>query len=193
MNLLVISGLVSGVLSAVCYLPYIRDILAGTTKPERATWFIWSILTSILFFAQASKGATNSLWLTGVQALGVIIIFLLALKFGEGGVERRDIYALIAAGIGLIAWFFTREAAVALWITIGIDFAGASLTIAKAYRDPGSETASAWIISSIAGIFGALAVGSFSINLLAFPIYVFIINLSVFMAILLGRRNKSTN
>lgn len=178
-------------LSAVCYVPYIRDIFKGTTKPERATWFIWSVLTTILLFAQLAKGATNSIWLTVVQALGVIIIFILSLRFGEGGLQRRDLVALGAAGIGLAAWFVTKDAAIALWLTILIDFSGAVLTIIKAYREPETETQSTWILSSIAGIFGALAVGAFSLELLAFPVYVFLVNLAVFLAIRLGLRTTS--
>lgn len=178
-------------LSAVCYVPYIRDIFKGSTKPERATWLIWSVLTTILLFAQLAKGATNSIWLTAVQTLGVIIIFLLSLRFGEGGLQRRDLIALGAATIGLVAWFVTKDATIALWLTILIDFSGGVLTIIKAYQEPETETQSTWIISSIAGLFGALAVGSFSLELLAFPVYVFLVNLAVFLAIRLGLRATS--
>jgi hypothetical protein len=191
MSLLAFFGITSGVLSAICYIPYIRDIFKGSTKPERATWFIWSVLTSILLFAQLAKGATNSIWLTVVQSLGVILIFALSIKFGEGGLQRRDILALIAAGIGLVAWYFTKEAAVALWLTIAIDFSGASLTIVKAYQEPETETQSTWVLSGIAGIFGAMAVGYLSLSLLAFPIYVIVVNFAVFFAIRLGFMRKS--
>lgn len=183
-------GVVAGVLSAVCYVPYIRDIFRGTTKPERATWFIWSVLTLILLFAQLAKGATDSIWLTVVQSLGVVVIFFLSLKFGEGGLQRRDIIALIAAAIGLGVWFVTQEAAFALWLTIAIDFAGASLTILKAYEEPESETQITWFLSGLAGVFAALAVGSWSLNLLAFPVYVLIVNFTVFGAIRLGFARK---
>lgn len=34
--------------------PYLRDIMRGKTKPERATWFIWAMLGIIAFSAQAT-------------------------------------------------------------------------------------------------------------------------------------------
>lgn len=188
MDRLALFGITSGVISAICYIPYIIDIFKGTTKPERATWFIWSVLTTILLFAQLAEGATHSIWLTLVQALGVILIFLLSIKYGSGGLEKRDKIALAAAGAGLLLWYFTRQPAVALWLTIIIDFSGASLTIIKAYREPETETAITWLLSSIAGIFGALAVGSLSVVLLAFPVYVFVVNAFVYLAIYFGKQ-----
>ncbi len=164
-------GITSGILGFVCTLPYIRDILLKTTKPERASWFIWSILGSIAFFSQLAKGATDSLWLTGADTLGVLVVFILALKYGEGGLSSNDIKALILAFIGLVLWYFTKEAAIALFIVIAVDTAGAFLTITKAYKDPESETMSTWILSGLGGLAAIFAVGSFDWVLLSYPIY----------------------
>lgn len=186
--MLAIFGLVSGILSVITYIPYLCDIFRLKTKPERATWLIWSVLTAIAFFSQLAEGATHSLWLTGVQAAGVVMIFLLSIKFGIGGLTRRDISALVAAGVGLLLWYYTDNAAIALFITIAIDALGASLTVIKAYADPESETLSTWVLSGTAGIFGALAVGAFDYVLLAFPVYIILINYTVAGAMVLGRR-----
>lgn len=182
-------GLIAGVLSASCYVPYIRDILTGTTRPERATWLIWTVLGLILLVSQLAKGASASVWLTVAQTAGVTTIFLLSLKYGEGGLARSDIVALGVAAAGLVAWYFTREASVALYIAIGVDFSGGILSVVKAYRDPESETALTWLIAAFAGGFGVLAVGlEGSIVLLAFPTYYVIISLMLYGAIQLGHR-----
>jgi hypothetical protein len=188
--MLQVLGLLSGVLSGVSYLPYLRDIFRHTTKPERASWLIWSVLGSIAFFSQLAEGATWSLWLTGIDTLGVLLIFLLSIRFGVGGLTRRDIIALTAAGIGLILWYFTRHASIALLITMLIDAAGAYLTVVKAYEDPGSETLSTWVIVAIAGILGMLAVGQFNLILLSYPFYIFLANFAVAIAMLLGKSKK---
>jgi hypothetical protein len=188
--MLALVGYISGVLSFLCYVPYIRDIFKGTTKPERASWFIWSVLSSIQFFAQISKGATNSLWLIGVQAVGVVVIFALSIRYGKGGLMRRDIVALIAAAFGLLAWYLTQDATWALVITVVIDLIGGSLTVVKAYEDPGSETMSTWFLSSLAGIFATIAVGSLNWVLLLFPVYVIVINFAVVVAMQLGKTRK---
>ena len=184
-------GILSGILGFICVFPYIRDILQKKTKPERASWFIWTVLGSIAFFSQLAKGATNSLWLTGVDTAGVAVTFILALRFGEGGLNSRDIKALTAASIGVVLWFFTKEATLALLITILVDASGAILTIIKAHEDPGSETMSMWILSGLSGLAAAFAVGSFNWILLSYPLYIWIANWSVAVAMVLGQKGHS--
>lgn len=186
--MLQILGYISGILDAAAFFPYTRDILRGKTKPQRASWLIWSILISIAFFSQLAKGATNSLWLTGVGEVGVTLTFFLSLKYGVGGLTRGNIAALVAAAMGLVLWFLTKEAAIALAIVIAINSIGALLTVVKAYQDPGSETMIAWALTGFSGIFSALAVGKLDLILLAYPIYISLANFSVAVAIIAGRR-----
>ena len=188
--MLEIIGIFAGILSASAFVPYIRDILGKTTKPERASWLIWTVLTSIAFFSQLAKGASNSLWQPGLETVGIVIILLLSLKYGVGGFTKRDILALLAASIGLILWYFTREAAVALYISIGIDSIGTVLTVVKAYEDPGSETMSTWVIVCIAGLLSMVAVGQWNIILLSYPFYIFTANGATALAMVLGRKPK---
>lgn len=186
--MLEIFGYISAILSILMIVPYIRDILLLKTKPERASWLIWTVLGSIAFFSQLAKGATDSLWLTGGQTLAVLIILLLSIKYGVGGLTKHDIKALIAAVIGLIIWSITKDAAWALFIVIGIDGIGTFLTAVKSYEDPESETFSTWIISGTSGIFGMLAVGSFSPILLIYPLYIVFANYLIVAMMLLGKR-----
>jgi hypothetical protein len=186
--MLPVFGYISAVLSLLMVVPYIRDIFVAGTKPERASWFIWTVLGFIAFFSQSAKGATDSLWLTGGQTLAVLIVFLLSIKYGVGGLTKRDTRALIAAGIGLVLWYITKEAAWALLIVIAVDSAGTILTVLKSYEDPESETLITWIISGTSGIFGALAVGALHPILLAYPAYIIIANYTIVAAMLLGRR-----
>lgn len=184
-------GIISATLSIIMVVPYIRDIFLLKTHPQRASWFIWTVLGLIAFFSQWAKGATDSLWLTAGQTLAVGIIVLLSIKYGTGGFSKRDIGALIAAGIGLVLWYFTDEAVYALVIVILVDSIGSVITAIKAYQDPRSETLSTWVMSGTSGIFGALAVGSSNPILLAYPLYIVIANYTIVGAKLLGERKKA--
>lgn len=179
-------GLAAGLLSLAAVIPYARDILRGSARPERASWFIWLVLAVISFTSQRAEGATNSLWLTALDTVGVAIVFGLSLKYGEGGLTRRDTFALMAAGIGLVLWYSTRHAAFALFITLAIDAVGTSLTVAKTYADPQSETYSMWAMVAVAGILAMLAVGKLDPVLLAYPFYIFLANAAVVVAIAAG-------
>lgn len=189
--MLQIFGYISAVLSIVMIIPYIRDIFRLETKPERGSWFIWTVLGLIAFISQLSKGATDSLWLTAGQTVSVLVIFLLSIKYGYGGLGKRDIQGLLGAGVGLLLWYLTREAAFALIFVILIDSIGTYLTAIKSYSDPESETLSTWVISGTSGIFGMLAVGSFNFILLAYPFYIMLANYAIVGAIFLGKKRIS--
>jgi hypothetical protein len=184
-------GILAGILSIIMYLPYIKDTIKGITHPHRASWLIWSSLGLIAFFTQLAKGATNSLWMTAAQTLGTLLVFLLALKLGVGGFNKRDKISLLVAALGLMIWLFTKEAAYALLITIAVDAIGAGLTAIKAYEMPESETLITWILSAVSGLLGAIAVGKPSFILMAYPLYVFLANSWVIAGIYLGHKRKT--
>ncbi len=183
-------GYISGILVILSFVPYIKDIFKNTTKPERASWLIWAILGLVIFFAQLAKGASNSLWFTGAQVLGDLTVFILAIKYGVGGLIKRDIIALFAAGLGLVLWYLTSEAAVALFIAIAIDATGLFLTVVKSYEKPSTETMSAWVLTGLAGLFAIFSVGKINLSLLAWPVYIFLAGLVVVIAIMLGLKCK---
>lgn len=184
-------GLLSGIVTTLAYIPYIKDVLRHKTRPQRVTWFIYAILGSIAVFSQLAKGALYSLWLPGIETLATLITFILSIWFGVGGFNRRDMIALSAAAFGLVAWHFTREAAIALYIVIFIDAVGTWPTVEKAFKNPGSETLMTWALVTIGGLFATLAVGKFNFVLLAYPISIFLANAAVVIAMGLGKRKTS--
>lgn len=188
--MLQIFGYLSGLFVLFSAIPYIRDIFLHKTKPQRATWLIYSVLGGISFFSQLAEGATFSLWLTGADTAYVMLTFLLSLSYGVGGYTKKDMRALAAAAGALLAWYLTKEAAVALYIIIAIDAIGTWLTVEKAYQDPKSETFSAWALCAVAGLFSTLAVGKMDIVLLSYPAYILLANAAVAGAILLGKRRQ---
>lgn len=184
-------GIVGGLFQAACYVPYIRDTLRGEAKPQRATWLIWSVLGWILLAGQLAKGATDAIWLVVASTIGVTIVFALSIKRGEGGFAVWDFIALAFAAAGLVAWYFTQEAAIAIYIAVLVDAIGGSLTVAKAYADPASETRTIWVLSAIGSACATLAVGRFDIALLAYPVYMVGINAAVLTAMQLGERRHT--
>jgi hypothetical protein len=185
-----LSGYLSGVLLLLAAIPYFRDIFRGAAKPQRTSWFIWVLLGVIAFFSQYAKGASYSLILTGIQVLTDLSIFLLAIKYGAGGFERKDKIAIAGVALSLLLWYLTNEPAVALFMVIFIDLIGAVLTIMKSYEHPATETSAIWILTGLSGIFALISVGQLNWVLLAFPLYIVVINFAIALAITLGRRNK---
>ena len=181
-------GVLSAVLSLIAYLPYMRDISRGESHPQRASWLIWSMLSSLAFAAQYAEGATTSLWFAGAQVLGTITIFGMSIRHGRGAfLSRPDERVLWLAAMGLVVWYFTETAAYTLALTITISLLGGSLTLVKAYCRPSSETLTKWGLSFVAACCAIAAIGTADWMLLAYPLYIFTLNGTIFCAILFGR------
>lgn len=184
----IILGVLSGILPIIGAYPYIRDVLRGKTKPHRMAEFIWLVLDAIAVASQLAKGATWSLIMPAVGTLELTVGFILSLKYGMGGTSKKDIAALILAGVGLLLWHFTNEPLFALLIVVGIDLIGTSLVVIKTYHHPYTETFSTWFLNFIAGLCAAAAVGHWTFALLIYPLSVAIGNSAICSTILTRRK-----
>lgn len=182
--MLEIFGYIGGILMIISVIPYTRSILKGDTKPHRMTFFIWTILILIAFFSQLAKGGLWSLLLTAGDGIAVFITFIFSIKFGVGGLEKRDVVSLCGVVISLILWYFTKEPAFTLLLIILIDFIGLNLTVIKTWKNPETENWVAWAMCAVGGFFGALAVGNYNFILLSYPVYICLANLSVVVIII---------
>ena len=185
-------GVVAAIVSCIAYLPYLRDLTAGTTKPQRSSWLVWTVLSSISFASQVAEGASASLLYAGIQCAGTAFIFAFAIHRGAGHFFRgADAVVLAAAGCGLLAWYFTDSAVWALCISCGISLAGGTVTVAKAYARPETETQSFWTISMVAACFAVASVGAWDVVLLIYPAYLLTLKAAVVLALYLGRRHPA--
>jgi len=193
LNLLVIFGALSGILSIFCYVPYIIETVKKRTQPDKASWLIWSTLGSIAFFSQVYEGATASLWFAAAQVSGTIIVFLLSIRLGAGEyLCRKNQVIFLGALCGLTAWYFTETAVYALAITISISLLGGSVTVLKAYHNPQSETLSTWVLALLASVFAVLSVGKIDWIILAYPLYLLTLYTAIVVAMLLGQMDKKS-
>jgi hypothetical protein len=72
-------AIVSAILICIGQPPYIIDTINGKTKPERMTWFIFSLSGIVVFVSQIDLGATWSLVFTGFETAVSIFTFGLPL------------------------------------------------------------------------------------------------------------------
>ena len=66
-----IFGTLSGIIVVIGYIPYLKDILRGKTKPHVYTWFIWIITQGIALSGLLYGGGFGPL---GVQLIGVAAV-----------------------------------------------------------------------------------------------------------------------
>jgi hypothetical protein len=184
-------GLVAGVVGLAGYAPYVRDILAGKTQPERTSWLIWTLEYAVLCAAQLAKGAGPALWLAGLQFVGVIIVYALSFKYGTGRMDRRNAMLLVCICLALSAWFFSSDATLAIWILILVEATGGLLTAIKVYREPGSETLTMWVLLAVAGGLGVFAIAPGNAAVLyLYPIFLVGMGGAIVVASKIGQAGK---
>lgn len=186
-------GVASGIVGLIGYAPYIRDIWRGSTQPDRIAWLIWTFEYAALFFAQASVGAHGSLWLIGLQLVGVVIIFGFSLKFGIGSFTLYTSVLLATILGALILWYTAKNATLAILILLAVEASGVVLTVIKTYKKPHSETLSLWYLIALAGVLGIPAVGANATAILyLYPVSLVVMSSSVILASYLGARKTKS-
>jgi len=185
-----VAGKVAGVISLVAFVPYIFAILRGTTKPNRASWWIWTVVGFMLGASYYSSGADHTIWVPVSYIIGPFVIAILSLKYGEGGWTRFDRTCVIGAGVSALLWWLLSSPLVALCINIVIDAMGALPTIRKAYRVPEGEDRTAWILFSIANTVNLLAIEEWTFAIVSYPIYMFLTAGLIALLVLRPRKMK---
>jgi uncharacterized protein with PQ loop repeat len=170
-------GIIAGFFGLLGYLPYIITTIRGKNIPNRATWWIWGTLGIIQGITYYCSGASNTIWLPILYAACQIIIAVLSIKFGEGGWNRFDRICLIGAGFSLILWWWYDSPTAALLFTLVIDSFGALPTVIKSYHNPETENCFSWTIFFIANTLNLFALENWSLELAAYPFYLFCLSL----------------
>ena len=183
-------GVLAGVLGAADTVPYVRDILAGRTRPYRWTWLIWAVLAIVVCASQRADGASWSLVMAAVQAVLTSVIFALAIRRGEGALGAVERVMLAVAAGGVVGWLIADEPVVATACVVAADLIGVAMMLPKTYRDPESETLATFALASVAGAFAAGAVGRLDASLLLYPVYFCVANAAIALLIV-SRRGQA--
>lgn len=185
-----VAGQVAGIVSLAAFVPYIIAILRGETKPNRATWWIWTVVGFMLGASYYSSGASHTIWVPVSYAVGPLATALLSIKYSEGGWTRFDQKCLLGAGASLVLWWMFSSPLLALVINIIIDLMGALPTIRKAYREPEKEDRVAWALFFAGNTINLFAVETWTFAIAIYPIYMFLC-CGLIAALVFFRRNRA--
>lgn len=178
-------GQLAGVISLLGFVPYIAEIVQGKTRPNRATWWIWTVVGAMLCGSYYASGARHTLWVPVSYVIGPLVTALLSLKYGEGGWEPFDRNCLGASLLSLVVWWLARSPLVALVANIGIDLLGALPTIRKSYREPEAESLLSWTVFLVADALNLYAMGAWTLATSLYPVYLF--TLAAVLVMLMAR------
>jgi hypothetical protein len=169
-------GIFAGILSFSAYLLYIVAIIRGTTKPSRATWFIWAFIGIVLAVSYKASGAESTIWVPVSEAIAPTIIALLSIKYGTGGTDKTDLLAFFGSFVSIILWWKFDSPLMALITNLVIDFFAAIPTIIKSYKSPKEEDKIAWTFTQMGNVLNLLAIDRMVLGVIIYPLYTFLID-----------------
>ena len=181
-------GILAAVISFIAYIPYLRDVFKHKTKPHFFTWFVWSFIVGLAFFAQIKEGAGYGAWVTGVTAVICMSIAILSFSYGEKNIRKIDWLYFLLALIGLWGWRVTNNPLVAVIMVIIADALAFAPTLHKGYHKPYEDTLSTWILNSLKFMIALVALESYTLTTYLYPASLIITNGA--MAIILLVRRK---
>jgi hypothetical protein len=186
----IILAAIAAILSFASVVPYVRDILYGTTRPNTITWFLWLFIQGIAIAAQFSEGASWSIIMVIADGITIMLVLVLSvIGYGYREWNAFDVVCGILGIVAIVAWQITGDAILALILSVVADALAAAPTIRKAYSDPWSENPTGWAFTAVAAVFGVLSTTSWNTANLLFPGYLALINGLTFTLAYFGRRS----
>ena len=185
----VIFGVIAGIIAFTAYIVYIISIFRGKTKPNRATWWIWTFMGLVVGLSYYASGAENTIWVPFVEFIGPLSIALLSIKYGEGGLDNRtDLICLFGAVFSVILWIIFNNPVIALVSSLAVDSFAIIPTIKKSYLRPEGEDFWAWFGTGMADSLNMFAVERFTFAILLYPIYMLVSDLIIIFILLLRKK-----
>ena len=162
---------------------YISEVVKGNVKPNRVTFLMWSLAPLIAFAAEIKQGVGIQSLLTlisGFACLSILIISLF-IKKAEWKLNVFDVTCGVLSFIGLILWFITRTANVAIIFSLTSDILASTPTIIKAYKYPETENAFAYLTGVIECVLVILTIKTWNFATWGYPVYTLILDLSIYI------------
>lgn len=195
MEIKALFGLIASIFVLIGSIPYLIDMHHKSAKPHVLSWLGWSLITALGAFAMLAEGSTWSsaiIWANTVMCM-VIAVYAIIKKAGVWSTTIYD-YVLFGLGIiGLILWQTLDLPILALICAILADLFFGLPTIIKAYKDPLSETRLVWMFATLSGLSGLFAIGVFTFYDAAYPIYLFLYDITLLLLVtrIIKKSNKS--
>jgi hypothetical protein len=171
-------AVVGAVIASIGGFYYLYETIVGKSKPNRITWLLWGLFPMIIFVAQRVQGVEGLSWVSFVAGFTPFLILLASFinKKAYWKTEPRDYLLMVAAFIGIILWFLTDNANIAILFALVADLLAGVPTLIKSYRHPETESWIAYAISTFGFGVSILAIQSYTFENAAFVIYLFLMN-----------------
>ena len=158
------------VLTFVAFVPYVRSIRAGQTKPHAFSWIVWGLGTFVVFLAQLADRGGSGAWPTGVS--GIITAYIAVLAYrgrSDTSITKVDWVFLAIALAALPCWLLSSNPLVAVVLLTGMDLAGFVPTFRFAFLNPHEEHIGFYSLGALRNTVAIAALEHYSWTTVLFP------------------------
>ncbi len=158
-------------------LDYVVQTLRGKTKPNRVSWLIWALAPFLTFAAEIKQGVGLASLMTFSAGFNPFLIFIASFinKKAEWKLSLLDYVCGGLALSGLLLWYLTQDANVAILFGVLADGLGAVPTIVKSYSYPETESSKVFLYGGINAVIALLVIDQWDFAHYAFPLYIFFV------------------
>jgi hypothetical protein len=152
------------------YVPYVRSIREGRTKPHVFSWLTWALGTLIVFFAQLADRGGAGAWPIGVSGLVTAYIAVLAYRNRTDTVVNRADWAFLAVAVAALpCWWLTSDPLLAVVLLTGVELAGFGPTFRSAFEHPREERIGFFSLGALRNVLAIAALQHYSLITVLFP------------------------
>ncbi len=157
-------------LTFIAFLPYIRSIMRGNTRPHVFSWVIWGVTTLVVFVAQLKDDGGLGAWPTGLSGIITFYVAVIAyIKSSDTAITRADWIFFLTAMSSIPFWYFTSDPLWAVVILTVVDVLGFGPTMRKAYHHPFQEDVLFFSLFTVRGLFSIAALENLTLTTVLFP------------------------
>lgn len=167
-------GLAAQFILAISILPYAISIFRGTVKPNRISWFIWSVIGFAFWLITPQSADHVTKMLTVIFWINPTLIFVLTLIKGEYiKPDKLETFSLIVGLSAIMVWLIYRESSGVLptVIAIAADFCALLPTLRFVITAPDEEAPLAWICFFLGSFIAVFGIEHYTLESLLLPVY----------------------
>lgn len=159
------------VLTVVAFVPYLRSIHHGYTKPHVFSWIIWGINTGVAFLAVHAEHGGAGAWPIGFSCAVTLFVAALAyIRRSDVAITRVDWLFFLAALAAMPVWQATNDPLWAVVLITGIELLGFGPTFRKCWHQPHTESLSFLTILILRNALIVAALERYMLTTLLFPV-----------------------
>lgn len=167
-------GLLAQFILAVSIVPYTISIFRGTVKPNRISWFIWSVIGFAFWLITPNTADQVTRMLTLIFWINPTLIFMLTLFKGENlKSDTLEKFSLLVGLCAIVVWLIFKNSSGVLptVIAIAADFCALLPTLRFVISAPDEETPLVWICFFLGSFIAIFGIEHYTLESLLLPIY----------------------